>query len=568
MAKNNKPSFLTILTGIFLLSIIIYSCATMRAPDGGPIDKKPPVVLKMEPENYRTNFNAKKIIITFDEYFKIQNESREFSITPEQEKAPILKTNLKKLEITFQDSLEKNTTYTLNFGNAIADVNESNVIKNLTYVFSTGPLLDSLSISGKVTSTETGKPVFDATVFIIPISRDSIFGVKKAPIFTSTDSSGNYALKNLRKDTYRIYAIKETGGDKIYQQRTDELAYLKDSIVLSKELNNINLALFKEEAQTFRTIDSKLNQDGSINMIFNKKLTKPSLTILDQKSIDDSKIVKFSNTKDSVRMWLQDLSFDSLQIAIKDENKTLDTVKIRRDKKDTYTRNLIITDNTESSELNPFRSLNLYFNMPIESINKDLIKLTEDTVTKTNFTIEKDTTNVLAYKLIYPWKKKASYVLTINENAVTGIFNTKNKVSRRPFKLGSTDDYGSFILRVQVPDTSKQYIVQVLNDRKQIVSTEIVTKNRDINYTNYKVGSYQTRVIYDDNKNGKWDTGNLKLRTQPELIWNIPEERTVRANFLVNLILTIPPPSTTVKTEEAPPKTMEQDKKIEKPVTN
>ena len=136
------------------------------------------------------------------------------------------------MEVSIQDTLEKNTTYTLNFGKAIADVNESNVVKNFTYVFSTGPQLDSLSIKGKVINAITGLPELDALVFILPLKRDTIFGKSKPSIYTTTDSSGNYALNNLRKDTYKIYALKEKGGDKIYQQATDEIGFLKDSIVL------------------------------------------------------------------------------------------------------------------------------------------------------------------------------------------------------------------------------------------------------------------------------------------------------------------------------------------------
>ena len=255
MTKKPTPSLKHFFKYIVLVSTCVYGCASMRSPEGGPMDKTPPKVLKMEPKNLTTNFTEKKIIITFDEYFNIQNEVKEFSISPEQERLPLLKKSQKKLEVVFQDSLEKNTTYTLNFGKAIVDVNESNVLKNLTYAFSTGPLLDSLSISGKVINTLTGKAELDAIVFIIPLSRDSIFGKKKAPIYTLTDSSGLYVLRNLKKDTYKIYALKETGGDKVYQQRNDEIGYIKEPIVLTKNLDSINLGVFKELAQTFRILE-------------------------------------------------------------------------------------------------------------------------------------------------------------------------------------------------------------------------------------------------------------------------------------------------------------------------
>ncbi len=527
---------------IILIIACIYGCASMRSPEGGPVDKTPPKVLKMEPKNLTTNFNVKKIVITFDEYFNIQNESREFSISPEQERPPLLKKDQKKLEIIFQDSLEKNTTYTLNFGNAIVDVNESNVLKNLTYAFSTGPFLDSLSISGKVINTLTGKPVLDATVFIIPLARDSIFGKKKASISTTTDSSGLYTLSNLKKDTYKIYALKENGGDKIYQQRSDELGFIKEPIVLTKNLDSINLGIFKELAQDFRVLDRKLNQDGSITMVFNQRLNKPQITILDNKSVDDTKLLRFSKFNDSLKMWPQDLTFDSIKVEIKSNGKPLDTVQFNRDKKDTYNRVLQQTDNIEAGALNPYRPLKLNFNFPLESIDKSKIKLMEDSLSKTNFTLTKDSTNLLTYNFNYPWKKKSNYIITFDEGAITGIFGTKNKPIRKLLRLGTADEYGSFIFKVQVPDSTKNYILEVLNDKKVVVSSEIITKNRTITYSNYRTGSYFTRIIYDENKNGIWDTGSLALGTQPEQIYNHPEERTVRANFVVSLVYDIPAP--------------------------
>ena len=540
--SKNTPYFLKhFLKYIFLISVCTYGCASMRTPEGGPVDKNPPKVLKIEPKDLTTNFNAKKIVITFDEYFNIQNEVKEFSISPEQERLPLLKKTQKKLEIVFQDSLEKNTTYTLNFGKAIADVNESNVLKNLTYAFSTGPMLDSLSISGRVKNTLTGKPELDAVVFIIPLSRDSIFGKKKAPIYTLTDSSGLYTLRNLKKDTYKIYALKEIGGDKIYQQRSDEIGFIKEPIVLTKNLDSINLGIFKELAQMFRVLDRKLNLDGSISMIFNQKLTKPQITVLNNKLMDDSKILRFNKTNDSVRLWLADMSFDSVKIEIKNDGKPLDTIQFSREKKDTYTRTLQHTDNLESSLLNPYRPFKLYFNFPIDKIDITKIKFTEDSIPRTNFSLTKDSANLLAYNFSYPWRKKANYLITFDEGAITAIFATKNKPIRKIFRLSSADEYGTFVLKVEIPDTSKNYILELLNDKKVIISTEVITKNRSITYANYKVGSYYTRIIYDENRNGKWDTGSLEMSTQPERIWNNPTEISNRANFLISLTFAIPP---------------------------
>ncbi len=542
MRKNKRFSKNSFFSLAMLLVALVYGCASMRSPEGGPKDTTPPKVLKMEPKNYSTNFNAQKITIEFDEYFNLQNEFKEVSVSPEQDKPLILKKRQKKLEITFQDSLEKNTTYTINFGKAIADVNEGNIIKNLSYVFATGPKLDSLSISGKVINTLTGKPELDATVFILPLAKDSIFGKKKPSIYTTTDSSGNYTLSNLKKETVKIYALKETGGDKIYQQATDQIGFIKAPIELTKNIENVNIGLFKELASTFRIVDRRLNTDGSISFVFNQQLVKPELVVIDSKPIDESKIVHFTKNNDSAKVWLKDLSFDSLKFAIKSDGKALDTVMFTRGKKDTYTRIVQLTDNLEGGSLNPYKPYRLFLNSPIDKIDLTKIKFLEDSIPRTNFTLEKDSSNVLAYVLKYPWKKARPYIITFGEGTFTELFGTKNKEIKRTFKLANADDYGSIILTVEVPEPNKSYVIELVNEKKDVVYQEVITKNTKVNFINYRTGIYFVRVIYDDNKNGKWDTGNVKNQTQPEKIWYEPEERSIRANWTREHTMIIPKP--------------------------
>ena len=527
-AAGNYRSYQAIL---ILIIFVIFGCASIQTPQGGPRDDKPPEILSMLPKNLTTNFTSKKIVIEFDEYFKIENEVKEFSISPELNVAPTLKVKQKRLEITFTDTLEKNTTYTLNFGKAIADINEGNAIKNLTYVFATGPNLDSLSIKGRVTNTKTGKPELDAIAFILPINRDTLLGKGKPSIYTRTDSNGYYALNNLKKDIYRVYALKETNGDKTYQQPTDEIGFVKDSIELTKNLDSVNIQLFKEDALNFRILDRKLDKDGSINFSFNQKLKKPEVIVLDPAALDVSKKFKFSRYNDSLKVWLTDLSFDSTKISIRDEGKLLQTSTITRGKKETYTRSLNAATNLEGSSLNPNRPLRLTFNFPVDSVDKSKITLLEDSVKMENFTITKDSTDFLSYFVRYPWRAKRPYDITYGPGAFTAIFSTKNKEFKQSFTLGSKDDYGTLIASIVVPEKDKSYIIDVLNENSAVINTSVVTKDTTITYRNYKGGKYFIRVTYDNNKNGIWDTGNVFKRLQPERIWNEPKEMSIRPNW-------------------------------------
>ncbi|MGY0039540.1 Ig-like domain-containing domain [Pedobacter sp. NJ-S-72] len=428
----------------------------------------------MLPKNLTRNFTAKKIVIQFDEYFKLVDQYKQFSISPDVEVLPTLKVKDKSLEITFADTLKKNTTYTLNFGKAIADVNEGNVVKNFSYVFlSTGPSLDSLSISGNIKESQTGKPLIEGVAFVIPLSRDSIFGKKKASIYTLTDSSGNYKINNLRADTYRVYGLKEPSSDKIYQQVSDEIGFIKDPIVLKKDTQNVNMIIFKEDATVFRINDRRLNADGSISMNFNQKLKKPEIIVIEPKDLDHKKFVKFNKTGDSVKvwLWLTDLSFDSTKISVTDGGKLLQTVNFNRGKKDSYKRTVVASDNIETNLINPNKPFTLTFGMPIATVDPSKITLMEDSVVKTNFTVVQDSSNFLSYHIQYPWKANNIYEIKFGEGSFIGLFDTKNKEFLKKFQLAKKDDYGTLIVKIVVPEPNKQFLLEVTNEAKTIVNS-------------------------------------------------------------------------------------------------
>jgi len=540
MANNNNIVLIRNFTALFLIISLVYSCASIQQPQGGPRDTTPPKVLKMEPKDLTTNFTAKKVVIEFDEYFKIQNEFKEFSVSPEMPKPPVLKTKGKKLEITLPDSLEKNTTYTLNFGKAIADVNETNPVKNLTYVFSTGPKLDSLSIKGKVTNSLTGEPELDAIAFILPLNRDTLFGKGKPSIYTLTDSSGNYSLNNLRSDTYRLYVLKEKNGDKIYQQATEDIGFIKDSIVLTKNLDSANVKLFREDATTFRILDKRLNPDGSITFVFNQKLKKPEVIIMDPTALDASKIFKFSKNNDSLKLWLTDLSFDSTKISIKENGKLLQTSTLTRGKKETYTRTLTAINNLDNRALPPGRTLKFTFNFPIESFDPTKINLLEDSVDNKNFTVTKDSLDRLSFYFRHAWKPKTIYDIKFAPGAFTAIFKAQNKEIKTTLELGKKDDYGTLKVKIVPPEKQKSYILDIIDGSKNLINTIVVKQDTTVAFSNYKGGKYFIRITYDTNKNGVWDTGNVPLKLQPEKIWNEPKELSIRPNWERNETITIP----------------------------
>src|SRR6202012_523748 len=200
---NKKPIFLVQFLLLWAIIFTIFGCANQQPPHGGPKDVTPPRLLKATPPNMTRHFNAKFVKLDFDEYFKLNNQYTEITMSPTPDKQPEFKRKDKSLVITFKDTLQKNTTYVINFGKAIQDVNEGNTLLNFTYVFSTGPHIDSLSVSGSVTDLLTQKKEKDVTVMLFPLDKDTAyFGKKKPTIYTSTDTSGNFSLNNLHDGDY------------------------------------------------------------------------------------------------------------------------------------------------------------------------------------------------------------------------------------------------------------------------------------------------------------------------------------------------------------------------------
>ncbi len=527
-----KSAFLGKFSLLFFFVLLFFGCASIQKPMGGPRDLTPPKLLKATPENMTRNFTAKEIRLEFDEFYKLSNQYQEITISPAMEKQPEYKISKRDLIIDFKDTLQKNTTYVINFGKAIQDVNESNVMQNFTYVFSTGPHIDSLSMSGFVMNSITQEKEKDATVMIFPVKQDSLlFGKKKPTIFATTDSAGNFSLNNLHDGEYKIYALKEPSPNKIFDNDKELIAFSNRTINLNKDTSGIRLSLFQQIPQKFRVAEKKLTNEGVLSLIFNKRLNNPSLKIIYPQALDAQKIVDISKTRDTALVFMRNMDFDSLRVAIYDDNKPIDTIYQLKGRKETFTRNLTFKYGiNRDNRLKPNTDLRITTNLPIENIEPGLITLTLDSA-NVNFTVQKDTANRRAFLVKNRWRAGGRYQIVINDAAITDIYGTKNKRTGINFEADKPENYSQLTLKVNVPDSSKRYIVELLDEQKNLVHSDPISKNGSIVYKNYLTGKYKVRVIYDTNKNGRWDSGNVRQKTQPENIWLYDKEITLRANW-------------------------------------
>jgi len=539
---NKKSLFFCTFLSVIAVILTFWGCANIQRPMGGPKDVTPPRLLKATPPNMSRNFNAKIIQLDFDEYFKLSNQYTEISMSPAQDKSPEYKIKSKSLVIVLKDTLQKNTTYVINFGKAIADVNEGNILKNFTYVFSTGPHIDSLSVSGTVTNTLTQKREKDVTVMLFPIEKDSLyFGKKKPSIYATTDTAGNFSLNNLHDGDYRIYALEEKTPDRIYNKDDELIAFQKQPVHLYADTSGIQLYLFKQEPAKFHIAIRKFDDDGRMFFVFNKRLNNPSVKIIYPLALDDQKIVEFSPTKDTANIYMKNMDFDSIRVAFFDNNKPLDSASLLKGRKQSFTRNYTFRLNIgNTNKLKPTSDLMIIASYPIASYDPSQITLYEDSVAVNNLNIIKDTTNLKRYIIKYKWKQDSRYILVADEAAFTFVNGDKNKKYQKPFLIDKIENYSTLTMKVTVPDTSKQYLVEIYQNADHILQTNKITKNTSIVYKNLLTGKYSFNVIYDDNHNGKWDSGDVKQKRYPENIWVDPVQITLRPNWDAEEKLDIP----------------------------
>lgn len=231
--KHMKRFILFFLVCLALTRVpFISGCANIVPPTGGPRDTLPPVLLQAVPEMHALHVNSNKIILTFDEYIDLKDISKNLIVSPIPKQMPTVYSHLKVITITVKDTLRPNTTYAFNFGRAVTDVNEGNVLKNFNYVFSTGNYIDSLRYSGRVIMANTGKP--DSTLMVILHSHldDSAVSRVRPRYITRLDSAGNFTFNNIRPDIYALYALEDQSGMHEYTSKSQIFAFADSPVNL------------------------------------------------------------------------------------------------------------------------------------------------------------------------------------------------------------------------------------------------------------------------------------------------------------------------------------------------
>ena len=220
---------------IFCMACVVIGCARMGQPDGGWYDDDPPVVIGSHPADQSTNVSAKKITIYFNEYIKLEDATNKVIVSPPQLEMPEIKEGGKRIVVELQDSLKANTTYTIDFSDAISDNNEGNPLGNYTYSFSTGDQIDTMEVSGYVLDASNLEPVKGILVGLYNDLADSAFKTKPMLRVSRTDSRGRFVIKGVAPGTYRSYALKDADGDFRLSQRSEMIGFNHETYIPSSK---------------------------------------------------------------------------------------------------------------------------------------------------------------------------------------------------------------------------------------------------------------------------------------------------------------------------------------------
>lgn len=452
MSYKNWLLVFSILISTYILSVITAGCAQIGAPTGGTKDTLAPKLIKATPDERTVSFTGNKITFTFDEYIEVQDAFTNLLVSPLPKNNPTVDYKLKTITVKLKDTLLPNTTYSINFGNAIKDVNEGNVFSNFTYVFSTGNTIDSLSLEGKVLMAETGQPDSSLFAMLYRNATDTAVQKRKPDYITRLKGDGSFRFTNLPAGNFKLYALKDGDGGKTYNSKTEIFAFAEKEISVGQKNVATTLYAYAEQKE-------------------NKTPSAPTAA---------EKKIKYTTPASSTN---QDL-LTGLEINFNKPLKLFDSAKI------------FITD-TNYTVVNA-----TYF---IDSLRKKI-------------------------SITPQWKEGANYRLIIQNDAVSDSANTMlAKTDTIKFSTKKESEYGNVVLRFANIDFSKHPVLLFMSGEE--IKQAIVLTTNEWSKKLFAPGEYELRILYDNNKNGKWDAGNYSKKLQPEIVLPISKKFTIRPNW-------------------------------------
>ncbi len=585
---NHYPFRKLISTLLLLITAATFQhCANVMAPVGGPRDLTPPRVTESNPPNKSILFKGNKFSLRFDEYIKLEKINQQLLISPPMNEFPDVKLKGKELILKFKENLKPNTTYSVFFGDAIQDITEGNILHNYTYIFSTGNKIDSLSMRGRVVEASDLKPVKDVSVMLYKNNNDTL-PLKALPLYvkpyyiSKTNEDGYFSFSGLADTSYMLFALEDKNYSLTYDQPSEQIAFA-DSFVKPqfKPISHIDSSLFDTITQwphdslqhfidsLWQQADSISNnsiqmhqlfmfrQKDSVQKLLKAELIRPNtLRFVFRLPANNINIIplyfhpdslwhldEWGKNKDTLVWYLKKNHPDSLHLVFIQNKNILDTTHIRvipkkilskhAQKKQVNQKKYLGWHTNLQGTIKPEQTLLLQFNSPLSKIISDSIL----------FVADKDSLwqppfhfiDSLKRKIIFPFKvtEGAHYQLLIPDSVIIDWNGFSNKKIHINLNSKQAKEYGSLHFNLN-PGKKNNYIFILLNDKDKVLKQVFFTKTTDVKLNYLDPGQYQFKIVFDDNHNNKWDSGDYFKEQEPEKVIYYQKKIKIRPNWEVN----------------------------------
>ena len=576
---------------LFLLFLFISACAKIGSPSGGPRDREPPVVMKTVPIANSTNFKGRRITITFDEYVTLDNINENLIISPPLKSRPKVWLKGKSVIVDIDEDLREDYTYTFNFQNAIKDLNEGNILEGYKFVVSTGPVLDSLSVTGNVYYAENLE--IPEKIFVLLHNNLDDTAVRKSlPDYIGTiDRSGYFNINNIRPGTYNLFALKDMDNNKRYNLDDEEFAFLnypievfadtswipppvvvEDTTAISEALPEITtivqdmqaqeadsialtgenkLFMFKKAFSTRYLKSSQRTIKNRLDFVFSLPTTDMPVEFSLSDAAKNSFIIEQSIDKDTLMVWLTDSALiennllsaiikypftDSIGVVYKTDTINMRYVEVRAPRGGTTERQqapLTLRNNSQGG-IKPGQKLVLRSETPLiepDTSFMRLFEISEKDTSKISFSLQKDSITTTRYIVETKLLSDKRYLFVADSGAFRDIYNACTDSIGIIFSLRSVDLYGQLSFNIQNIE-EEPIIVQLLDrtEARVVMETRMTGSGKAV-FSLLDPGTYRARIIFDADNDGKWTSGDFDKKRQPEQVTYYPDEIDLKANF-------------------------------------